>query len=204
MKKLIIGLVGPIASGKGVVGKYLESLGFTYSSLSDRVREEATRRGMPLIRENLQNIGDELRENYGGSVLMELTEQMLIESEGNWVIDSIKNPYEARYLKEKLGGVIIAIDAPVELRMKWFLERSKKRKEDGKTEEDFWKAERRDMGEGESETGLQIAECLKLADLTIENNSSVEYLREICDESMNEVQRIRLEGNPSKKEISNI
>lgn len=204
MERLIIGLVGPIASGKGVVGKYLETLGFNYSSLSDRVREETTRRGLPLVRKNLQDIGDELRETYGGAVLMELTERKFSEVENNLVIDSIKNPYEARYLKEKLGGIIIAIDAPVELRMKWFLERSKSRMEDGKSEEDFWKAENRDMGEGEGEMGLQIRECLKLADITIRNEGSVEGLMEVCDGLVSEIHRIRLEGRSSKKESSTI
>lgn len=204
MEKLIIGLVGPIASGKGVVGKYLESAGFTYSSLSDRVREEAVRRGLPLVRKNLQDIGDELRENYGGAVLMELTEKMLTGTDGSWVIDSIKNPHEARYLKEKLGGIIIAINAPAELRMKWFLERSKKRNEDGKTEEDFWKAENRDMGQGEGDMGLQIPECIKLADITIFNDGSEDYLREICDGLLIEIDRIRLEGNSGRIESSTI
>ena len=37
--QIVIGLVGPIASGKGTISEYLKSQGFVYFSLSDVVRE---------------------------------------------------------------------------------------------------------------------------------------------------------------------
>ena len=43
---MIIGLTGTKASGKGAIADILGEEGFVYSSTSDRVREEAERRGL--------------------------------------------------------------------------------------------------------------------------------------------------------------
>ncbi len=55
--QIVIGLVGPIASGKGTISEYLKSQGFVYFSLSDVVREETVARGLEMSRKNLQDVG---------------------------------------------------------------------------------------------------------------------------------------------------
>ena len=65
----VVGLTGPIAGGKSVAAElFRKELGFVYFSLSDRVREAAKARGLKdAKREELQNIGDEYRKNFGKS-----------------------------------------------------------------------------------------------------------------------------------------
>ncbi len=58
---MIIGLVGRNAAGKGEAANYLKSKGFVYYSLSDAIREEAAKRGLEHSRDNLINLGNELR-----------------------------------------------------------------------------------------------------------------------------------------------
>lgn len=193
MKRIVIGLVGPIASGKGFLGKYLEELGFFYTSTSDRVRDEANRRGIVPTRENLQDIGNELREEYGAAVLVERC-LVLIPTEAELVvIDGMRNPGEVRFVKELLGGSIIGVDAPVELRLKWYLERAKKRGEDGVTEADFWRANNRDLGMGEDPLGQQGRTTFALSNRVIFNDGADSMVRE-CKEWLREKFRIELEG----------
>ena len=65
---MIIGLTGPLGSGKGVIAAHLQELGFKYYSLSNTVREEAKLRNIKFTRENLQKLGNLLREEFGVGV----------------------------------------------------------------------------------------------------------------------------------------
>jgi len=63
--RLVVGLTGPNAAGKGEVARYLVSRGLAYHSLSDIIRDESARRGLPATRENLIEIGNDLRRAGG-------------------------------------------------------------------------------------------------------------------------------------------
>ena len=76
---MIIGLTGKNASGKGEVANYLKSKGFIYYSLSDVIREEATKRGLEHSRENLINLGNELREKFGPKHLAQQISSKIFE-----------------------------------------------------------------------------------------------------------------------------
>ena len=119
MKPIYLGFVGPIASGKGLLVDHLRKYGFTVFSLSDKVREEARCRGLPITREILQNLGDELRILYGTQILAERVAFDIIGTQGNIIIDSIRNPGEIDYLRQHTTIKIVGVDAPPELRAKW-------------------------------------------------------------------------------------
>jgi len=72
---LILGVVGQIASGKGILVNYLtRHLGFTSFSLSSIVHEELKKREIKKFdRTILQNIGDKLRKKEGDDVLARRT-----------------------------------------------------------------------------------------------------------------------------------
>ena len=72
---MIIGLTGTKASGKGAISDLLQAKGFIYSSTSDRVREEAERKGLKnYTTKDLQDIGNDLREKRGLGVLAQAHE----------------------------------------------------------------------------------------------------------------------------------
>src|SRR6185312_6095018 len=103
MEKKVIAVVGPIASGKGALISLLEEKGYTKISLSDVVREKAKSWGLELTRKNLQDVGDTLRKNFGGSFLAEVVTHTVQHSpDKKYVIDSVRNPAELSYLKEHL------------------------------------------------------------------------------------------------------
>ncbi len=193
MNRIVIGLVGPIASGKGFLGEYLGSHGFFYISTSDRVREEADRRGVGKTRDNLQDIGNELRENFGVTVLVERCLVLIPAETDLIVIDGMRNPGEARFVKEQMGGSIIGVDASAELRLRWYLERAKRRGEDGITEADFWRANNRDLGMGENHLGQQGGVTFLMSDRVVFNDGSDRMMRE-CEEWLREKFRVELEG----------
>lgn len=179
MKRTVIGLVGPISSGKSYVGKYLQNhLGFVYESLSQRVREEADRLGIPRERESLQDVGNGLREIHGVAVLAEMTVELLSGVEGNIVIDGLRNPGEIMFLKQVYDIEVLAINAPVELRLQWYLARSEERGEEAGSEERFWISNNRDLGIGEPADGQQVAACMDMADYMLQNDGSKKRLCE--------------------------
>ena len=172
---MIIGLTGPIAAGKDTVAKYLvEMLGYRVVSLGEIVKEEVERRGLPLKREYFQLVGNELRQKHHAGILAELALKKLNSKNG--IINGIRNPFEVEYLRKELGKdfLLIAVDAPRELRFKRILERG--RSVDPKTFEEFVKQDEKELGRGEGEKGFGIKRCMEMADVTIVNDSTLEEL----------------------------
>ena len=125
----------------------MKTKGFIYYSLSDVLREEATKKGLEHSRENLINLGNELRKKFGPNYLAmqinnKIKTQLKIDKNENFVIDSIRSPYEAKELMKNNNFVLVGVDAPIELRFKRLLER--KRLGDAKTLEDFKRQEQRE------------------------------------------------------------
>lgn len=181
MERIIIGLTGSLCSGKGTIATHLKELGFRHFVLGDRVRDEVRSRHQDVTRTLLQDVGNELRDTYGGAVLAERTVKLLDDVEGNIVIDGLRNPEEIKYLRDVLGAKIVGVDAPKDLRLKWYLERAKQRGEDGPSPEDFKKDDDRDFGIGEPGNGQHVEKCLSLADVVLWNTGPKDILFSQCD-----------------------
>lgn len=186
MLRKIIGLVGPIASGKSMVADNLLYRGFKVEKLSNRVRDEATKRGLELTRDNLQNLGNELRESFGPGYLAELTIKMFMNTIDSLCLDGVRNPGEVEVIR-KLGGHVIAVDSPVNLRLERYLKRSLDRKEDDGSERAFWVINNRDMGISESANGQRVSDCMELADFKINNVSTEADLLSQIDIILSEI-----------------
>ncbi len=174
---MIIGLTGPNASGKGEAALYIKSKGFAYHSLSDILRKESKKLGIEPTRENLIELGNKLRSEFGPSVLAERVIERL-SGEENHIIDSIRNPAEVAAFRKRGGFVLLGIDAPVEKRFKRSLERN--RPGDAKTLYDFIEKEgRENKSDPESQ---QIRRCLSMSDAVIVNDANLEGLHRKIDE----------------------
>jgi len=171
--KQVIGVVGPIASGKGVLIKILQEKGYIVLSLSDVVRERTKEWGLEMTRENLQNVGDKLRKNFGSAFLAESIAPYLHRKPNEkFVVDGIRNPAEVKFLKKEFNAYIIGITASATKRFELMQKRGKDY--DPKTWEEFSKAEERDRGIGQALFGQQVEACLKLADVILDNNGTLE------------------------------
>lgn len=116
-KRKVVGLSGPISSGKTTAGKYLESLGYVYGRYSQVLQALLGERGIPVTRESLQQIGEEVLEGLGQRWLGSELINRLPES-GDLIIDGLRHPEDHSFLVETFGPdfLHIHIDTPVNVR----------------------------------------------------------------------------------------
>jgi len=178
---MIIGITGPIASGKNSVAKILsKKLNYKIVNLSEIVEEEIKRRNLPLKRENYQKIGNEMRKKYGSDILVKMAVTRLNRKNG--IINGIRNPGEIEYLKKRFGNNFILIlvnasddfDISRNVRFERLLKRAGPN--DPKTWKEFLEIDEKDLGLGEPEYGQRVAECMEMANEIIINNSSMHEL----------------------------
>ena len=178
----VIGIVGPIACGKGVVTEYLiKEFGYVSFSLSSLVHEEAKKRGITIFtRTTLQNIGDEMRRVEGDGILAEKAMHEIqapnSNSNAKIIIEGIRNPGEVEYLRTIPGFYLIAVDSEQEIRYQRVLKRGKIW--DPKDWDSFLKVDRRDERDGENVNGQQVMKCMGMADITLENNDDIGKLNQ--------------------------
>jgi dephospho-CoA kinase len=173
----LIGLVGPLACGKGVVADYLiKQYGYVSFSLSFIVHDEVKKRGITnYTRSNLQDVGDELRKKEGEGVLAKRAlEHLKTLGAEKIIIEGIRNPGEVAFLRTIPGFYLIAVDALREVRYRRVIERGKPW--DPKDWETFEKVDGRDSGDGDNTKGQQVRRCMELADAHIENNNDLKQV----------------------------
>lgn len=186
---MIIGLTGKNASGKGEVANYLKTKDFIYYSLSDVLREEATKRNLEHSRDNLINLGNELREKHGPEFLaQQIKNKIKNNNDKNIVVDSIRNPFEAKELMKNKDFLLVGIDAPVELRFERLLKRG--RAGDSNTLEEFKKHEEQENTNNKN--SQQLEETFKLAGKIIANDNSLEELHRKINNLIEELSNIKL------------
>jgi len=172
-----IGVVGSLASGKGVVADYfIKNYGFVSFSLSFIVHKELKARHVGAFSRNtLQDIGDDLRQEFGDGVLAERAIDYL-KTEGNtrMIIEGIRNPGEVAYLRKLPNFILVSVDADQSLRFRRVIERMKPW--DPRDWETFLKVDGRDQGDKLNVSGQQVAKCMKKADFRLKNNKDLETL----------------------------
>ncbi len=176
-RDLVVGLTGPNASGKGEVAKFLATHGFSVHSLSDMVRDEATRRGLDHNRDTLIRLGVAMRAEGGPGAL---ARRVLSRLKGRAVVDSIRSPGEVEVLRSLPRFVLLGIDAPQPLRFQRSLLRG--RLGDGATLDEF--ARKEDRENSRTEAGQQLLATLALADIVINNDGTIEALRARAREAL--------------------
>jgi dCMP deaminase len=174
---MLIGLTGRNAAGKGEVAKYLQTKSFYYYSLSDAIRDEIRARQLAVTRERLIEVGNELREQFGPSVLADRILRR-VEADRNYVIDSIRNPAEVEaFRKATKNFKLLLVDAPLKVRFERSVTRN--RESDPMTFDDFVEIENREAaGDATSQNLIQVE---RLADEVLVNDASIEELRPKVD-----------------------
>ena len=174
---MIIGLTGKNGSGKTAVSEYLISRGFEYHSLSDAIREEIRKKGLQITREVLIDVGNELREKFGPGILAERILPSL-ESDQNYVIDSIRNPQEVDVLRRRIDFTLLALEAEQAIRF----ERSRRRGRENaaQTLQQFAEEEAREL-DSDNPARQQLNATRQKADLLVTNDGTLEELHRRLD-----------------------
>lgn len=170
---MIIGITGSFGAGKGAVVSYLVSRrGFLHYSARGFITEEIKRRGMPINRDSMIVVANELRAEHGSSYIIETLYSRAEGVKQDVVIESLRAKAEVTKIKE-LGGVVLGVDADTHLRY----ERAKKRgsESDSVTYEKWLSQERQETNPNDP-TKQDIFGALKESDFVIENNGSLPEL----------------------------
>ncbi len=174
---MIIGLAGMYASGKDSVAEHLVENGSTHFSLSDMLREELRRRGIDITRENLIDVGNELRSKHGHGVLGKRALEKIKEGTGDFVVSSIRHPAEAKELMQHGHFFLVDVRAPIKTRFKWIKKRD--RENDPKTLSEL-KAKEKLESQKEG-PGQQLTNTMKLAKFVLSNDSTLKKLQDKTD-----------------------
>lgn len=178
----IIGITGTLGAGKGTVVDYLiKYKKFKHYSVSGYLKEELVKKNLEINRTNLQDIGNELREKFGPSYITEQLFQSAQSNKDNAIIESIRNPKEAEFIKQH-GGKLIAVTADQKTRFERIKERQSEK--DNVTFEEFQKQEEREM-QNSDPNAQNLPKCIEMADYIINNDGSLENLYEQIEKISN-------------------
>ena len=176
MAKIILGLVGPIASGKDTVKKYLES---KYKAENCRfstiLRDVLNRIEVPIDRENLQQLSTILRQNFGEDVLAKVIASDVNKMKSDIVVvDGVRRMADIKYLNDLPNFFLTVIDADPKIRYERLVKRNENTGDNKKTYEQFLK-------DHEAEADREVPIVIKEAKYKINNNSSLAHLYKQID-----------------------
>ncbi len=176
MSKIILGLVGPMASGKGTVKEYIvKKYKAEDCRFSTILRDLLKRLSLEINRKNMQDISTVLRGHFGEDLLAKVIANDVKAMKSDVVIvDGVRRMADIAYLKELPGFKLVAIDADPKIRYERMKSRNENPGDDQKTLEQFLADHKREADE-------EIPAVMKRADLTIDNSGSVEELKKQID-----------------------
>lgn len=184
-KPLIIGITGAFGSGKSTAAEILETLGFTKISLVQFLEETLVNRGEKRItRKLLQDLGNKLREKYGGGVLAQKALALINEKTmKKAVVEGFRNSLEIDEFRKQNNFKLIGIVANRKIRFDRLKKLNRREKLNWEL---FNELDNRDLGIGEGKNGLQVAICLALSDIFIENNRSLREFKSRIRDALKE------------------
>ncbi len=163
-KPHIIGLSGTFASGKDTLAKRLVAdFGYVHVSTSNIVREIAMKERGSVERTVLFEVATQHRHEDGAGYFA----GKALEQPGDLIVSGLRSLGEVAAVREA-GGVIVFVDAPVEVRY----ERMKARGRDREiqlTLEEFAANEQKEWYGGPGEADFNLRDIKAGADVVIEN-----------------------------------
>lgn len=176
MAKIIIGLTGLIASGKGTVKKYLvEKHGAKDCRFSTILRDILNRLDLQVNRDNLIELSTSLREKFGQDLLSKAIAKDAKNLDANIVvIDGIRRMDDINHLMGIPGFVLVSVDANPKVRYERLVKRNENAGDDKKTYKDF-------QADHKRETEMTIPGVMKHATESIENSGSLKDLYKQID-----------------------
>lgn len=169
----IVGISGTDASGKDSTAEFLVQKNWLFVSVTDLLRDEANKKGIPLSRQTLRQISAQWRREFGMAVLIEKAVQKFDSKKGKYeglVVASLRHPAEADKVHE-LGGKVIWTDAEPRIRYERILSRNRGA-EDHISFEEFLKEEQIQMQPSGDEATLNLSGVKAKADIFIENDGN--------------------------------
>ena len=208
----VVGLTGLPSSGKGEVSNALIEAAHEFGwkvehlSFSDRIKEEAARRGIPkeqFDRELLSQIGIEMRQAEGPGVLS----ARLVQKIRTWpapkpelfIVEALRHDGEVDVMRDAFGVrfVLIAVEAePREIARRLIARSRPDESPDAlKSEDHAVQLLERELNGQQSDLGPNVGRCMARADVQLPNHGTLMDLQRSVRELFESI-RIHM-GPPS-------
>jgi dephospho-CoA kinase len=176
MTKIILGLAGEIASGKGTVANYIvEKYNGRVHKFSTILRDILGRIYLEESRTNMQTLSTVLRKNFGQELFSKvIAEDIKRDNSEIVIVDGIRRESDIEHLRKMEGFRLVYIETDMRIRYERIIKRGENADDNQKTFEEFEKDH-----EGEAE--LQIKGLKEIADVVLDNNETLEALHHQVD-----------------------
>lgn len=186
---IVIGITGTNGAGKGTVVEYLiKKKGFVHYSVRDYLINKINEKKLPINRESMVLVANKLREEFGPSFIVEQLYEKALKTGNNCIIESIRTPGEAEFLKNKTSFVLLAVDAESKIRYERI--KSRNSETDQITYKKFKETEDAEMRNADA-FKQNLAACIAMADYKINNDSTVEDLYQKAEEIITKISALK-------------
>lgn len=181
-KKIIIGLVGKIASGKGTVAEHIEkNHGAVTYRFSTILRDILGRIHKEINRGNMQALSTTLRENFGEDLLASVIAEDVKKDESKVVIvDGVRRLADIKYLQEMENFILVSVDAKPEIRYERLIQRTENAGDTSKTYEEF-------LADEKKEADAEIPVVMEKSHKILNNDQDFDNLYTQIDEILKNV-----------------
>ena len=177
---IIIGITGTIGAGKGTLVEYLiEKKKFVHYSVREFLIAEINKRHLPVNRDSMVSIANELREKNSPSYIIDCLFEQAKQLRKNAVIESIRSVGEVESLQNKGDFYLLAVDADPKIRYERIVKRNSET--DRITFEEFLANEQREMNTTDLNK-QNLSQCIAMSDYRLCNNSSINELHNNLEE----------------------
>ncbi len=185
MKKIIVGLVGIIASGKDTVADYLvDKYQAEKISFSDPLRDVLNRLYLPIDRAHMSGLSQILIDKFGGDLLSRVIAREIEKSDKViFVLPNIRRESDYSALEKFPGFVLVGIKTDQKICYERLIKRNQNSDDQTKTREQFQK----DLG---LSTEVLIPHLVDKSSFKLENNGSLDDLYKQADRLIDSLSKI--------------
>lgn len=198
---ITIGITGTLGAGKGTIVDYLvEKRGFVHFSVRAFLTEEIQRRGLPVDRDSMTLVGNDLRAQNSPSYIVEQLYAQAQASGKNCIIESVRTPGEVEALRSKPNFYLFAVDADPKVRYSRIVQRGSET--DHVSFETFLANEQREMSSTDPNK-QNLSVCIAQADYRFDNGGSLEQLQQEVEQVVKEISHVRPSWDEYFMEMAN-
>lgn len=157
----------------------MEKKGFVHYSVRVFLIEEIKKRNLPVNRDSMRDVGNDLRSQHSPSYIVEQLYLQAEAAEKDVIIESIRAVGEVEALQHQPNFLLLAVDADQKLRYERAMSRGNE--SDHISFEKFQEQEQLEMSSTDPNK-QNIAACMAMADFTVRNDGDIELLHQQLDE----------------------